>query len=509
MQKHSFEIALALLAAVAIAFVLYAARLGMVISADSVIYIDAARNLARDFSYSAYQYGQIAPLTHYPPLYSALLAAFIKLGIPINGGVLVLNALLYAATVVSAAVIVLKLTGDRVVALFAGALILLAPSAFSVHVRLLTDAVPLPLELWVLYGLVVYVRTGSLKALTWSAVACSVAALARYTGIVLAWTGLAAILLLRRAPLLERARQAALFIAISCGPLALWLLSNRIRLGDATNRAMAIHLPGVDSAFELARVVSRWIIAPGPALLPVRTLMALAVLVAVAFGLYRIWNSSEPGGMFARIALVFILLHMALLAWTMIALDILTHPSPRQMLPVYIALVPLGAVLVSYAISRRPRIRPVLAAVAALMLLANGGSVIAQARRLRASGEGFDNADWKAGVISLVNRIAPAHPIYSNAPDAIYFLTGRPARELPAPIHHWTGLPRPEYPAEMRSLERATRDSSAVVIYFDTMERKHMPEITDVARELGIAPRVYSPGLTVVRLNESAIAKPE
>src|SRR6267143_4110417 len=92
-------IIVAVIAVAGILFVLLATRFGAGISPDSTVYLDAARSLLRGAGLSVMsgRSSELIPLTHYPPLYPALLALIGKSGMPLESAARVLNAVLFGA----------------------------------------------------------------------------------------------------------------------------------------------------------------------------------------------------------------------------------------------------------------------------------------------------------------------------------------------------------------------------------------------------------------------------
>ncbi|HVQ39512.1 MAG TPA: hypothetical protein VMS31_18380, partial [Pyrinomonadaceae bacterium] len=94
-----------LLALLAILIVWLATRFGIGITPDSTVYLDAAHNLLNGRGLTALTgRGEFEPLTHYPPLYPAVLALLTRLGIwfgaqSVEGTARVLNSFIFGANV--------------------------------------------------------------------------------------------------------------------------------------------------------------------------------------------------------------------------------------------------------------------------------------------------------------------------------------------------------------------------------------------------------------------------
>ena len=65
--------------------------------------------------------------------------------------------------------------------------------------------------------------------------------------------------------------------------------------------------------------------------------------------------------------------------------------------------------------------------------------------------------------------------IYSNAPDAIYLLTGRTANLLPPHANIYTQRPNAYYAAQMAFIRAQATRQPVVVVYFRTVYRMYLP----------------------------------
>src|SRR5947199_2924884 len=73
---------------------------GVGITPDSTVYLDAAASLSRGAGLNVWSNaGELTPLTHYPPLYSSLLALLGKAGATLEVSARLLNAILFAITI--------------------------------------------------------------------------------------------------------------------------------------------------------------------------------------------------------------------------------------------------------------------------------------------------------------------------------------------------------------------------------------------------------------------------
>src|SRR6185436_9214017 len=73
--------------------------------------------------------------------------------------------------------------------------------------------------------------------------------------------------------------------------------------------------------------------------------------------------------------------------------------------------------------------------------------------RTRSDGQGYASRQWKESeTVQRVRSLAPGTPIYSNAPDGVYYLTGRPAILVPEKTVFVTGRPNQNYETELAKM---------------------------------------------------------
>ena len=65
--------------------------------------------------------------------------------------------------------------------------------------------------------------------------------------------------------------------------------------------------------------------------------------------------------------------------------------------------------------------------------------------------------------------------IYSNAPDAIWLITGRDARMIPKKELFIDLKPNPNFQRDMNKMAEALRSGHAVLVYFDGVSRPYLP----------------------------------
>src|SRR3989344_7436886 len=91
-QSLFFLLTIFIASVLAFIAVMYATPRGLNISPDSIVYLEAARNIYSGNGYVVTQGFSWVPPTHYPPLYSVLLAGLHAAGIQMEMGARLLSA---------------------------------------------------------------------------------------------------------------------------------------------------------------------------------------------------------------------------------------------------------------------------------------------------------------------------------------------------------------------------------------------------------------------------------
>jgi hypothetical protein len=450
------------------ASVWYATAVRLGVSLDSVIYLDAANRLARQFVYSAYQHGVVKPVSHYPPLLPLVLAAFPGDRLAVARW---LNILLFSCLAASVSWTVRQISGRISAAFIAGMLIVLTNDLFEVHVFLLSEPLYLICQIIFFWGLARYLHTSDPRHLWSAAVPAALAPLIRFPGVVLIGVGCLVLIMFDPAP--RRLRRALLFAVLGGIPVAAWLVWRLVTIGNATNRELAFHPLWYAIARGAILTVAGWVAPRGPQSMVVNGIVAVAVVGLIAAGLKRLRMENGFGGSYARIALVFLLTYAVFLTVAITLFDAQSSTSPRLLVPALLAAIPVVAG-VSWRGMR------VLLVLLALWLTPGA---ISEVRWLHSHGTGYTGVRWQRIRLQQLTASIPGR-IYSNLPEAVYYLTGRLALEVPSPINRWTRKPNPSFTAELASMDRAINRQNGAVIYFEFVPRSSMPRADSVARWL-------------------------
>lgn len=453
------------------AALLYATAGGVAVTPDGVIYLDAARHLARGEGYVAFQYGEVRPLSHYPPFYPMLLALHYLAGWdPLELSGRIMNAALVGLCAGLVAVTASVAGAARRAAVASAAIYLLSVDGLRIHTALLTEPLYLVLHIACLGALAEYVRTGRASRLVVAACAAGVASLTRFPGVVLIATGVVGIALLSRSA--NRVRTALTWGFCASVPLALWLAQRALAGVSATGRDPALHPPELrETAYDLTMTVSAWVFPYFPDAGAGRAAIALAFAGFIAATLWRTWRDGGPGRGLAGIVAIHLLLYGLFLLTSITLMDAQTRLTARFLLPALVSIAPLVGI-------RRP-------AVAVAIALALTPAWLDAVQRHHEHGHGYTSSAWRSFAWGRLHDAVGDREIYSNAPELIYFHGDTPAREIPAPVDRWTRRPDTTHARRSAEMTSSVVQGRAVIVYFRGIPRRFVPDVDEIASGIG------------------------
>lgn len=476
--KYHLLVALSSLSLIGGAALVVGTRWGVGLSPDSAIYVGVARNLLKGFGFSVPSWsGEGAPLVHYPPLFPMLLAGMGLFGIDPLHGARWLNALLFGANIFLAGFCLYTSTRSFYLSVAASFLVLISFPTVLVHSMAWSEPLFIFLGILGIYFLAAHVQRPNSSVLVASSLALGFAFLARYAGVSLVAAGAAATFFLTKEGWGKRFMHTAIFALISCVPLIVWGAGNLILAGAATGRKIAYHPPGREHLESFLGTISTW-------LFPVRdppfanwiNIIVVAVLGLLSVIVMRRWQQGVREGpqgpkVLATLLGLFILSYGLLLLVSISFLD--APPLDNRILsPAYVALVLFFLCLVPTSVTglgpKKLRILPLLLGMAFVLFAASqltqSASWLGQSYE---HGVGYASRRWnQSELMKYVKALDPKVPIFTNGPDIIYLLAGRPAHMFPVRIDPDTGLPNNNYAYELATMRKVLQEERGVVVYF-------------------------------------------
>lgn len=500
------------IALLAIAPIIYAMPHGLDLSYDSIQYLSAGRNLLAGHGLSVFDTpNSVRPMTHFPPLYPAMIAAFGAIVGDVDRGAWVLNLVATVLTVVLVARLAERIAGkNRSAGAYAAVIAALAAAVtndLAVNAAMLwSETLFIVLVLATASSLIRAVASESPARLrddpwlAWAALAAGASALTRYAGIGFIGGGVIALLVISRLTLGVRIRRALTFGAISIAPLCAWFAYNKVRAHTTTDRDLSLYIITRDDLWIGLETLSRWVFPFDPS----GNVGMVAALAVGAVAAYIVRETIKRGatdqGKATPAAASQLDVSNARLATAILAIMIITYGlfllasisfvehaasldermlSPA--LPLFIAMV-IGAGgallgresggLVGGPASRRrlyPRLR-VISIVALTASLGNQAVGLASwARHMPERSLGLTQLSRSAAELLDAVRAMPENArVYSNMPYVIYAFAGRVVSGLPRKMSETSLKPNPNFEAELRRIAVGTETSPAYLVFFDS-----------------------------------------
>lgn len=478
---------IALTALIGIGVFLFVTAHGIGLTTDSVRYVTAARNLLSGQGLSAVSAaGETKPMTHWPPLFPACLALIGSLGIDPLNGARWLNALLFGANAFLVGLMLKRALRQSFWTPILGCFLMISSYVMlDVHSVALSEPLFIFLSLLGLFLLAGYVESPKLPVLIASSLAIGLAFLTRYPGFALVAAGIVVILFATRKTWSRRIAHSLIFFAVGCVPIALWIVRNLCVAGAATDREIAFHPITLCHAESFLHCISKWLL---PGVVPsVVRIIVLLVSVAGFVSLYATLRSrkerpaadsstSERHASLPVLLALFIGLYGMLLVVSISFLDANTPLDDRILSPVYVSALILVLCLAHKLLSPAPQTRTLkVAAVSACILFA--GLFLARGTvwvtRYHGDGRGIASRQWlESRTVARLKTLPPGTRVFTNARDAVYILTGIPARGLPRKLNLSSLRVNDNYLPEMAAMKDCIENRGALLVYFNTVRKK-------------------------------------
>jgi hypothetical protein len=463
---------------------------GIGIYSDSVVYVGVARNLLRGEGLTYFDdNGQMAPVTHYAPLYPLMVSGLGLIGMDPLEGVRWLNALLFASNIMLAGWIVFASThsvGASVAASF------LAATAFpmvQIHSTALTEPLCLFLGFLGLYLMAQYIDAAKKTIFYLSALSIALSSLTRYAGLIFILTGTAALIWLNSWSGKTKLTRASLFFILSGLPLMAWVIRNTLSAGNAVNRTFAVHLPGSKDLAIALDAVCLWLF---PVTLLGEAVWARLLLLLVVIGVLS-WSATKMALLNSRLHQICVLFIGGYAAFVFASRSLLDAAIPldtRMLAPAYFAamIIVASAVWVRRPLTSMSLLGRVTIYVVFMLSALQAIPAMAWLKVSYTSGVGLAAKGWKdSESMQFVGRLDAGIPVYTNAPDLIYMFLDRRTYMIPRKLDPYSRVPNRQYEIEVAEMKRNLRDGNGFVVYFDAESREwFLPSLKDLETKIGL-----------------------
>jgi hypothetical protein len=502
--------------------ILLATKPGVGVVPDSTVYFDAARNLAngRGFVVISGTASEFTPLVHYPPLYSSLLALALNGGVTLETAARWLNASLFGANIFLVGYAIAFSVGKSFWLPVLGALLTLtAPDLLAIHSVAMTEPLYLALTLGGLLLLARYLQNGRRSLLVMAAILIALSCLTRYVGVATIASALIGIMLLQRtenaavgfafsfrSESMRRRILDAVIFATLCGlPVVTWSIRNRLA-GGTPDRHLAFHPVTLQQVVPAFSTAAQWLLL-GKVRNDLRVVaFVIEILALASLTIFLLSKRTQDQGdrreqptKLPQLLVIFIVAYGALLLITITFVEMDIVLDSRSLLPIHCAALVLGTCLAKMFYRRASQSRWIQIVLVALAFLFAGSYTLRGGRwlaRVQADGQGFVSRAWQESpTMAEIRKLPAGIPIYTNGIDAVYYLSGRRALDIPPRIIHGTGRPNEQYESELSRMNDDLRAQKGVLVYFRALpERWFLPSEDELRSRLSLQVRTFNDG---------------
>jgi 4-amino-4-deoxy-L-arabinose transferase-like glycosyltransferase len=415
---------------------------------DSFSYVSVARSIAmgRGFVYPI-EDNYYAPLTHFPPLLSTILASFEIAGIDALRAAKLLNALLFGYSIVLFGLLI-KRTINSLLFVALGTF-LFTTSAILIELYSLAMSEGLFLTLTLLSFLLLdkYITHNGWFSLIILSIVIGCAALTRYVGIVNIITGILAILLLKKEKRISRKlRDIFLLGAISFTPLLLWTWRNYTLTTTINNRGIEYHPLVLNNYLNAFYTFLNWYLPEDLVIGYEKEVVFISlgiVLVLIIFAYFYTrshtkyilssWKSSIRNlHSLNIISVIYVVCYLFAIFISKTFLDPGTGMTNRIFSPVLVISLFLTINLLNYAWKIEIRaIRGIVLLMISYLLIFSTYNTVQSIPEIHRTGMGLGRkALHNSESIQLLSKISDQTPIFNNNPYAVYFYSGRVGNKI-------------------------------------------------------------------------------
>lgn len=427
-----------LASAAACAFIYFFTRhSGIGISPDSVSYISTATNIREHFSFTDFNG---LPMVDFPLGYPSFLALSILLtGLTPLQTVPVINAFLFCGVIILTSVII-QGYGQKssFYKIFFLAVLACSPCLLEVYSMLWSETLFLFLVLLFVVAVRNYFRTHGTGRLLLMALIVSVACVTRYAGITLLATGGFLLLFDGGLATRKKIKHILLFAGIGSLLVAVNMIRNSRAAGHITGVREKALRGLVENLNQVGAVLADWL----PFIKGHETLATVVFILILLLGIWHLFYRTLQQPFYQTyetiIACFFVVYASFILAVSTISR--FEDLSSRLLSPMYIPLLLVSSSWMVTALHRSIRIKKMVLLIVFLAFYSgfqyNQYHLNAEAwEGIKDAGmPGYSEDPWvQSPTMAFIkkNKSDFTGPVYANANDAVYFLTGTHALPLP------------------------------------------------------------------------------
>lgn len=481
-----------LLAAFGIFLILYATPQGLGLSDDSIAYIAGARSILNGDGYHEAWLASNQPVTHFPPMFSSVLALVGVTGLDPLRGTRFVNALLFGANIFLLGIIGWRMTKSQIAGVGLAILFLVNYSLFRLHTTAMSEPLYIFLTLASFLTFYFYFLLKHKRWLILTGFLVGLAYLTRYAGLALFVTFLVSLILLKT-PWKHRLSRSAIFIA-SFIPFALgWSIRNQLVADNATNRTLVYHpitteniQTGIYNVSLFLMPIEQWrkMLIKIPNLFNVIIFIFIFILLVwlVQKGLKKFFQpSTETPEILSFVSTLYIFGYLASILSSMLLFDASTKFQPRILSPIFVSIL----IITAYFLNQLWHKQKYLSSFFFLLIFSFSlYGTFNTLTELRKGGQGYASFQWfDSEAMKFLQNLPEDTKIYSNEVPAVYLYTNRGGLVLPDLVDPVTGQERGGFESGVENLQADVLSGKAVLVLFDVSKDQNTNAVYKILSE--------------------------
>ncbi len=468
---------------------IYSTKWGIGTSPDSAAYIGSASNLLNGKGLSV-PYGDPPdqPLSFYPPLYPIFLSLGGLSGYSIFQSSRWLHVILLSLNLLLLWLFIRKLIPSSLSLLSSILLIpfAISPSFFNLHIMAWSEA----LFLLTGYGGLFLVATGLSQHRKYFIIQGSfllgLAFLTRYSGLAMIAAAGIAILIFQKGIIWTKLHYTIYATIPALVMASGWMIWNFIINGNFASRSLDFHLIETNQLRLGLDTIANWFLIPLSLPGVVKIGILATIITPLMLFIFRGFNKfSEELKWIVSILATFFITYPLFLLVSISFIDANTPLDDRILSPLFIVFGLLMITAIGHLLNKLRytlRTKILLASLGVLLF-----SVIGIEQRISAIhashnfGIGFGHIQWRdSELIHQIKQFPADSIIYTNSPEGVYLLTGKPSIPIPRKIDLTRRTPNPNFQEKMNLMRHEILIGNAVIAYFSSVRSKAVPDPSEM-----------------------------
>ncbi len=277
----------------------------------------------------------------------------------------------------------------------------------------------------------------------------------------------------------KRLLHSGIYLALSLAPLASWILWTE-RINPHSNYQLIFHPPGYDDYRGFLHTISSWVL-PGrtPHIFQLSTVIVFILALGTLLVLFRTKFKNHQGTIENELnikaiflLIIFIILYVLVLLIPKTFLDAnVPLVDARILSPVLLSVI-LIIVLTSKIVidlwGGRKLVKAAVFSVLCLLITAHIAAMFygPLIKKIYYEGQLYTSSQWvNSEIIEKIKELPPDAVIHTNAPDAVYILTGRNPEILPHKYNIYTAQKNKTFTSQIDSLLSTTQENHYIAFF--------------------------------------------